>query len=550
MKKTFKTILAISAAVLAMSACTDKLNIEQHGVDSKDTFYTTDENVESAEAEMFIAFRQCPSGSSQLGLSFFGSMDWAWRDVKDIPSDDAWSGGGGRGENVPGDEISEWSESTQNKHIQIYYTLLYCIVARANVILDQTSEGQSDFADMVRAEARVIRSFAYFELTTLWGPVPLVDHVLQPSEYKVSNSTEAELWAFMEDDLNAAIKSNKLVEKASKDDRETWRITKQFAQAMLGKVYLWQGKNSEAAAQFEAVINSDKYALFTGNYGDMMHAGNDYNCENIFEINRIPDAATSQGFTYKGIYFSWRADKFNFTNTGTEGKASDYFETSGWGISVPTQQLYDAFMKEEGPNGYRFNQTIRSYSQYKKDYGLQMNDGAVALGDTVWYWKSRYIKSDREGISSQKSYQSLYMRYAEVLLLAAEAELASGNQKLADEYYNQIRERAKLPTRSNVTLEQIKTEKRLELCGEGFRLQDLLRWGQADCEKYLGPHGEKLGKGIPHIECSGDKLTIVYNTNYYSSDNLYGWHAGKNEHLPFPANEIAVNPNVQQNPGY
>lgn len=549
MNKLFKTILSVATGVLAFSACTKMLEIEQHGVDTKETFYTTDENVLSAEAEMFIAFRQSPANAVSVGLpsSFYGAMDWAWINCKEGGSDDAWSGGGGRGENIDGDAISEWSLDSDNPATRAYYVLLYCINYRANLILDNTEEGQSSIVDMVRAEARVIRSFVYFELVTNYGPVPLVDHCLLPDEYKVTNSTVEELWAFLENDLTTAINSGKLPEKSGVNDKTQWRPTKQFAQAILGKVYLWQGKNSDAAAQFDNVINSGKYALFTGEYGDMRHAGNDFNCENIFEINRIPDASTSQGFQFRGIYFNWRADKFSFTGSGTKGAASDYFETSGWGICVPTQQLYDAFMAEEGPDGYRFRQTIRSYSDYKKDYGIEMVDGAVALGDSVWFWKTRYIKSDREGITSNRSYQTIYMRYAEVLLLAAEANLASGNQSKADQYYNMIRTRAKLPTRNNVTLEQIKTEKRLELCGEGFRLQDLKRWG--DAEKYLGAKGEKLRNGIPHIECNGGVLKIVHE-NYYSSESAYGYKTGKHEYWPIPAMEILSNPNIKQNPGY
>ena len=549
MKKIIRTVLVVPALLFAFSACSDKLDIEQHGVDSKDTFYTTDDNILSAEAEMFIAFRQSPSNAVAVGLpsAFYGSMDWAWINNKEGASDNAWSGGGGRGENIDGDAVSEWSFDSDNPSIRAYYVLLYCINYRACLILDNVAEGQSTIGDMVRAEARVIQSFCYFELVTLFGNVPLVDHCLIPDEYKVTNSTPAEIWAFLEENLNAAINSGKLPEKSGVNDRTQWRVTKQFAQALLGKVYLWQGKNSDAATQFDNVINSGKYALFTGLYGDMQHAGNDFNSENMFEINRIPDASTSQGFQFKGIYFNLRADKFSFNGSGTEGSASDYFETSGWGICVPTQQLYDAFMAEEGPDGYRFKQTIRSYSDYKKEYGLEMVNGAVALGDSVWYWKSRYIKSDREGITSNRSYQTVYMRYAEVLLLAAEANLAAGNQSKCDTYYNMIRTRAQLPTRSGVTLEQIKTEKRLELCGEGVRLQDLRRWG--DAEKFLGAKGEKLKNGIPHLECNDGVIKVVYE-NYYASESSYGYKTGKHEYWPIPAMELLANPNMNQNPGY
>src|SRR3712207_9570247 len=82
------------------------------------------------------------------------------------------------------------------------------------------------------------------------------------------------------------------------------------------------------------------------------------------------------------------------------------------------------------------------------------------------------------------------MRYAEALLLAAEANLQAGNKAKALEYVNQIRKRATLNPLTDVTMETIKTEKRLELCLEGVRYQDLIRWG--DGEKMLGQQGKEI----------------------------------------------------------
>lgn len=100
---------------------------------------------------------------------------------------------------------------------------------------------------------------------------------------------------------------------------------------------------------------------------------------------------------------------------------------------------------------------------------------------------------------------------------------------------NQIRKRAKLPQLSDVTLEAIKTEKRLELCLEGVRYQDLVRWG--DGEKMLG----RQGKEIPSFTTTG----VEWN---YKNES-YGFKE-RNKLLPIPLKEINLNPNMKQNPNW
>jgi hypothetical protein len=130
------------------------------------------------------------------------------------------------------------------------------------------------------------------------------------------------------------------------------------------------------------------------------------------------------------------------------------------------------------------------------------------------------------------------MRYAEVLLCGAEASLASGDSDKALDYINQIRARAQLAPLASVTLNDIKREKRLELCGEGQRFQDLLRWGDA---------AEKLannGKRYPLLQPNG---AIIYTT---TGNTNYGFKAGKHNRLPYPATETRLNSAITQNDGY
>lgn len=553
-------LMSVLAGALSLASCSHLLDIEQHGVTAIDDFYQTDAQVESANAETYNLFRQQPNGASTLGLGFYGSWEWCLLSVKENLSDNCWAGGDTRNGNTDGYQVSEYSFDSENPALEKYYTLLYTLVYRANLVLDNAKEGQSSAIDLYRAEAKVFRAYAYFELTTFWGVPPLVDHVLTPDEYKVSNATPEELWAFMEKDLTEALNSGKLVEKKSVDDKTTWRITKQFAQTLLGKVYLWQEKYSEAANQFEAVISSGKYRLMPeseGAYGDMTHIDCNFNSESILQFNRVPDNNTSQGWSNWTNYFGPRGDMMVWDGVGTETPAGqtcyDVFETTCWGIQPPTQDLYDTFMKEEGPNGYRFHETIRSYTTMQREHGWRLKESALMVGDSVFMWKIRMVKSDRMGLARNRGHNWTLMRYAEVLLLAAEANLKAGNGAKADQYVNQIRTRAKLAPKTGVTMDDIKLEKRLELCYEGVRTQDIWRWG--DGPAVLG----KKGENAPYFRVVYDPndptnaakdTKIIEITHPYASADAFGFKAGKNERLPFPKTECEANPNIQQNPGY
>ena len=109
---------------------------------------------------------------------------------------------------------------------------------------------------------------------------------------------------------------------------------------------------------------------------------------------------------------------------------------------------------------------------------------------------------------------------------------------MALQYVNKIRERAQLPALTSIDMEAIKTEKRLELCGEGLRFQDLVRWGDAYDRL------KEKGKDYPTLEPNG-------TVNYVSSGRSeYGFKKGKHERLPYPFTETMLNKAIQQNPGY
>jgi len=197
----------------------------------------------------------------------------------------------------------------------------------------------------------------------------------------------------------------------------------------------------------------------------------------------------------------------------------------GWGFCRPTKKLVDAFISEN--DSIRLDVTVvaedwpdvaKSWETQGKLHKSLKTAGATYSDpyDGTGYWNGKY-RQDEHPINAQMYAQNeIIMRYAEVLLLLAEAEYRLGNEAKARDYMNQIRARVKLPAK-NSSGEQlwndIVKEKQMELALESVRYWDLIRWGTAATE-------------IP------------------------GFRVDRKGLWPFPLNQLAVDPNLKQNPGY
>ena len=518
MKKNIIYIALLAVASLGFSSCDSELDIEKHGnLGSMDDFYTTDENTMQATASLYTEMR---------------GMYFNWFFTKNLLADDVWCGGGSRGDNAEMEKLNEYTFGTDCGMIQSLYSSLYGVIYKANLIIDKT-QGESAVMKRAIAEAKVFRAWAHFELVTLWGTAPVVDHLLTPDEYRQANSEPATLWALIESDLNDAINSGMLPSKSTANDQETGiRATKELAQAFLGKAYLFQGKNSEAAAMLDNVISSNKYALFTGGYDLQFHAAYNNNCESMFELQKRND--TEQLWSQMDMVFimqGWRTSVLNYS-----GQAANELAQGMYGFMNPRKSLYDAFVAWEGANGYRLSKSVLTYDQVS-NYGISLQTGQYLYGSEGYFmWKNQALKED---LVSDMSYFQVgeytdlkVMRYAEVLLLAAEANLNAGKTDKALDYINQVRTRAQEAPLTTVTLSDIKTEKRLELCNECVRFQDLVRWGDAESAM------KEQGKEVPAYTTNGAEWL-------YKNQN-YGFKS-KHKLLPIPLKEIELNPNMTQN---
>lgn len=522
MKNRYISSILVIVGVLSFSSCQDNLDITQHSVSSIGAYYKTDSEAEEGIAACYAAFRDIHTHSFATGMLSLQTQ-------LNVLSDDVWAGGGNHydGTNY---KFGDYTFDSDYAPVKALYKNLYTLIYRSNVVIEHVSP-DTDIMKRAIAEAKVFRAYAYFYLTFFWGTPPLVDHTLAESEYMQANSTTDKLWAFVETNLNEAISSGALTQKSSVSAAMSYRVTKQFAQAMLGKTYIFQKKYAEAAAMLDNVINSGLYALNPDltNMGTPLGVGS---VESILEMNQINDIsqnATNNNFRWTAM--GLRGEKYSYTT-------ANIFATATWGFEQPTKDLYDAFVSVEGVDGYRLNNVIKTRQQMIDQFGVN-NNQKITDNEGLYGFKYRTLKSIWAGYFYANN--TRVMKYNEVLLLAAEAYLQSGNAAKATTYVNMIRTRAQAPTISgSVSMDQIKTESRLDLAYEGQRFENLQRWG--DAKTICASKGTKN----PALQVDGSVAWEVYNTDA----SKCGYKVGKHELFPFPATEMSVNPNMTQNPGW
>lgn len=396
-----------------------------------------------------------------------------------------------------------------------YFAGLY----RANLLLERIEkvEGLSaDFKARVVAEAKFLRAFFYFDLMRFFKNVPLFTSELTPDDaLNVSQADPADVWAQIEQDLQDAINTFELPETVTPD--QLGRITKGAANALLGKVIMFQNDDSrmaEAAGYLEDVINTDLYDL-EPEYGDIFLNEKEFGMESVFEIQHSDNRPGDFGGGFaSGPTVTGTEGNFDVQFFGMRDFAGDTY-APGWGFCPITLDLVD-FMTGDP----RFEHTIINGSQLKQqgaDYtpGFQNTDYFIKK-----YAPLKELEANDGVIALSWSNNVREIRYADVLLLAAEALVRGGGDLgTARGYVNKVRQRVGLqPFPGSVSGEQLLTliarERRLELATEGHRFFDLVRTNKA-------------------------------------AETLEGFQTGVHEILPIFQTEIDLaEGRLEQNPGY
>lgn len=380
---------------------------------------------------------------------------------------------------------------------QGHYRLIY---ACNDLITAIEESGLTDEGTMInKAEATVIRAFAYFDLRRDFGEVPIIlNKVVNPSDEIAPKATIAEIDAQIVADLTFAKQYLPM----------TWanypgRATKGFAQTLLGKLYLYQ-QNWAMAANELAEVMSYGYSLHP-EFNTLFLQEGDNSSESVFEVQFLRLA----GVNYSNNYWE------------TQGVRGSGSWDLGWGFNVPTQDLVDAF--ETGDP--RREATIL-FSGQTDGYGLTV-PASPPLAQPYWNKKAYTLPSERTEYSENKNHWAniKVLRYADVLLMYAEALNEQGQSSAAVDYINQVRARARngnasvLPdivaTDQATVRTAIKQERRVEFAMEGERFYDLVRWG--DAISVLGPLGYQARNAwypIPQFAIDQSGGVLVQNPNY------------------------------------
>ena len=173
-------------------------------------------------------------------------LQWA---IGDVVSDDAVKGGGGDGDQPQMYDLEHFQASEQTAVLESVWSDLYVGINRANKLIKGVTDNSKISADVQKrliAESKFLRAYYNFCLVRIFGGIPIVDHILVPSEYSNPRNTIEECWAFIESDLKAAIPDLPLKSAMSADDlgRASWGS----AAALLTKAYIYQEKWTEADA--------------------------------------------------------------------------------------------------------------------------------------------------------------------------------------------------------------------------------------------------------------------------------------------------------------
>lgn len=564
-------------ALVFMACKSDFLKQENIGVLTEDQA-----NSQKAARQFLTATYSALKGSGWEG----GGSNWVYGSI---------SGGDANKGSDAGDQaaivpIQQFAHTPTNSYFNIKWRALYEGVARANAtirILNKLTDKDITAADKTKllAEARFLRGFYHFEAKKLWNKIPFVDETVtyQDQNFRVANTTE---WTKIMDDLDFARKNLPAVQDL------VGRVNKWAAEAFYGKALLFQGKYAEALPILTGVIENGvtsrgiKYDL-APSFHDMFNAERENAPEVRAESVFAYEASINDGSSGANANFD---QILNFPYNAGPGGCCGFFQPSfelvnSFRTSATGLPLLDGSYNT-GANQVKNDQGIESTAPFTPDAGnldprLDWTVGRRGIPFLDWgnypgkAWirdqgnggpyapkKMSYYKSQEGKFTDGTSWTSgltstnyKIMRFADVLLMAAEAEVVAGSLEKARDYVNRVRSRAAKPATwvpgaaatyvintypgpwVDKTLAQnaVRFERKLELAMEGHRFFDLVRWGIADVAINAFLSYEKT------------KLSAAYGSATFVK--------GKHEYFPIPQRQIDLSTSggtsvLTQNPNY
>jgi hypothetical protein len=409
----------------------------------------------------------------------------------------------------------------------------YKAIFRANSVLENVSaDNVADEAtrNAFLGQAYFMRAFSHWYLVNLFGNVPLVTNTPKTTEdFFPSQSSPDAVWTQIVADLEQA----ESLLPASWGGDDLGRPTSGSAAALLGKSHLYQGNWAEAEAAFMRVVSSGNYSLLpAASYHENFDESNENNDENVFSLQYQGIEAFAWGVDIAGVgtmgnfHIDYAPpekspDQSHFVNSWVK----DLFEANGETVRRDQTLAYDY----PGATGYG---GVDFLTDFAGDIAVAQADGMEAIFTKKYAGMDIGTRDQVDFLGTNVGTNWRIIRYADVLLMLAEAMNEQGNTAGAETYINQVRTRANVTNVSGLDQagmrQAIIDERVLELTGEGHRFFDLVRWGLADdymgATSLHGDHPKSLSGGV--------------------------FQEGKHELIWIPQSELDANPNLVQNPNY
>ncbi|UZD21730.1 RagB/SusD family nutrient uptake outer membrane protein [Algoriphagus halophytocola] len=458
--KTRSTFLAVIMAVGLVACDEEVLNPVNPNQLGTETFYKTGPQLVAAINSVYATLQ----GNNLYNREYFF--------LHDLLSDDVETGGAQL--EAPRAQMLNYVFDASNPLVDANWRGWYRLIHRANLVLENAENATDDITDALRSriigEAYFLRGLAFYELSTMWGGVPLMTTSASSPE-GLPRSTQAESFAQSLNDLNEAI--SRLPLASTYTGADVGRASKGTAQAVAAKLLLFQGDYAGAKPYLTEIINSNQYSL-VDRYLDNFEEENENNAESIWEIQ------FSEAFGNAG---GWNADGTGIAEVTFRGQE---YGPNAWRNLIPNTALVNEFetSPKEDPrmsyNFYRLGDTFNA--------GESVLDESTVQGDfTKPSWRKYQTIYKRANENTQSGINFRAIRYADVLLMMAEVENELSGPAAALPYLNMTRNRADVqmpeyPTAQYPTGTKEETrlaimhERRVEMPGEQVRNRDIRRW--------------------------------------------------------------------------
>lgn len=546
--KYTKIYPVIAAALLGMGTvgCDSLLDVMPPMSDTENNFYNTQEDMfQSLTAAYNVLTWSAPSAAS-------GSpQNCAFEVVSEILGDCCYAGGANANDAVQTSRVDRFSMLTSDLYPEALWRKYYAGIYRCNKFFEKVDGAtfkNENLRPMYKAECHFLRAYYYFDMVRLFGNVPLVLKVLTPADPIPAQAAPAVIYEQIASDLLAAINmtltdgSPAMKEAAGQFDADQkGRATRDAAKALLCRVWLYYtGYYSQSqlplvtAAEMISMIGdvaaSGNYAFVANAYTKDAATGvsplwavtNKNNSEDVFAIqysalSKWGDWGSREGCMGNQAVILW----------GLRDVGAPY--AAGWSFAPVAKRLFNAFDPAD-PRRWATLINANPKDATNDGEGLKYTPGYQNTGLFCRKFAPLAANNSASG-SRELNYPNNYpaIRWADVLLMAAEMEFRYGSQGKAFDYYAKVRDRAmgagSAANGGALTLQKILDERLYELALEGHRYWDILR--------------------------QGDTYAATTLTNGESGEFAVTYNRTRRGLLPIPQYEITMTQNtLVQNPGY